>query len=159
MNGHHLLLLLMFIAFSLPLWSQDESIIAKEYDKAFYAGKYTVALPLIKTLLAMDPENLAYQREYIKMLSLLDEREQFIIEFQKLRKVESDGHFDNLQEVISFQLLPDDYLQLIRSEAEKNNDIQILQRFFSQKSAALPDLKDAFNSLQNFLKKPEASQD
>ncbi|MFZ5952466.1 MAG: hypothetical protein ACOYXC_17325 [Candidatus Rifleibacteriota bacterium] len=159
MIGRHLLLLILLCHLALPLRAQDESIIAKEYDKAFYAAKYTVALPLIKTLLAMDPENLAYQREYIKMLALLDEKEQFIVEFDKLRKIESDGHFDNIQQVISFQLLPEDYLQLIQSEAEKNNDTQILQRFFSQKAAALPDLKGAFNSLQNFLKKPQATQD
>lgn len=125
------LLFFLIIAF-LPAAGQDENVLVLEYDKAFYAQKYTVALPLIETLMALAPENLAYRREQIKMLALLDQEKEFLEAFRVLRMAEADNHFDHLGGVIRFELLPEKYLDLIRVEAQKTNDHALLKSFFPQ---------------------------
>lgn len=126
-----LLLIFMIIAY-LPAAGQDENVLVQEYDKAFYTQKYTVALPLIETLLALDPGNLAYRREQIKMLALLDQENEFLEAFRILRLAEADNHFDHLGGVIRFELLPEKYLDLIRVEVQKTNDQALLKAFFPQ---------------------------
>lgn len=128
------LVLLIFYLFSgSAAHTQDESAIIAEYDKAFYSGKYEVGLPLINTLLALDPDNLAYLREKVKMLALLDQKKEFLLEFRRLRKEEFDNHFDQISEVIKFEKLPAAYRELIAEEAQKSNDQAVLKKFFPEK--------------------------
>ena len=141
-------------------FAQSETVIAQEYDKAFYSQNYKVALLLIDTLGLMDSENLAYKRERLKMLALLGLKNDFVKEFNKLREAESDGHYDHSTILINFPDLPPEFLELMGEEAKKNNDQKFLQKFFPDITVAKNDLfknfipaeanKPAFGSLKTF---------
>jgi hypothetical protein len=112
------------------LFAQNADVLAQEYDKAFYAGNYSVALPLIESLLAISPDNPDYQRERIKMLALLDREADFLDAFRKLREKESDSNFKRSEEIVKFKLLPEKYLELLKADAQTHNDGAFLEKFF-----------------------------
>lgn len=111
------------------LLAQNADILAQEYDKAFYSGNYSVALPLIESLLAISPDNPDFHRERIKMLAMLDHENEFLDAFRKLRAKEGDSRLDRSEEIVKFPLLPSKYRELLKADAQSRNDNAFLEKF------------------------------
>lgn len=127
------LLLTIIVLGSNWVCAQDQNILANEYDKAFYAENYEIALPIIDSLAKIDPMNLHYKREKVKMLALLDQQENFIQEVFELRDLEIDQDLPHIAEVLNFPGLPRELEEMIRIRAEKEQDELILNNFFPQR--------------------------
>lgn len=110
----------------LALLAQDESILALEYDKAFYAKNYEVADAIIDSLLKISPNNPQYRREKVKMLALLDQPEEFASNLSQLLQIDRSNDFKQTKELLAFASLKEKYKELIIATARKNGEESLL---------------------------------
>ncbi|MBU1105098.1 MAG: hypothetical protein KKB51_00420 [Candidatus Riflebacteria bacterium] len=124
------IILLFFTSVNcLAIMAQNRTELINQYNARFTSGDYVQARKTLDILLASEPDNFDFQREHIKVLGALNEKEAFFNEMQTLRKNGSPVAIQNFYSIIDAKEVPEELKQSLKSHFEQANDSFILKKW------------------------------
>ena len=143
-----LLILIALLIISNLAFASEIKQKAEKYNDAFYANDFINALKIIRVLLQKRPENLAYKREYIKMLGATGKKNLFIKEMLKLRTIKNPKAIPYFFEILKFEHIPKFVIKDLKFRFELEKDEFILNHWDEEKLIATKDnlIEETINS-------------